>query len=80
MKRAHKLAKLLRRYSARQLAPRPPSGPIAWKNSGLHSIGSVGEPAEAPHTVKETHCLIDYERCNERPVGFGVLFHQTLRP
>jgi hypothetical protein len=54
------------------------------ERSSLHSIGIAGEPAEASRAVKEAHCwqpasrLTEYERGNERPTGFGILFHQTL--
>jgi hypothetical protein len=54
------------------------------ESSSLHSIGIASEPAEAPRAVKEALCrqpasgLAEHERGNERPAGFGVLFHQTL--
>ena len=88
MERAHHPAKLLRRYCSRwrhtapELQGRIQLGCV--ERSSLHAIGIAGEPAEAPRAVKEAHCrqpasgLTEYERGNERPAGFGVLFHQTL--
>src|SRR5680860_1117718 len=91
MEHAHQPAKPLRRYCSRQLAGVTPTPELLGRiqlgcveRSSLHSIGIAGEPAEASRAVKEAHCrqpasgLTEYKRGNERPTGFGVLFHQTL--
>jgi hypothetical protein len=54
------------------------------ERSSLHSIRIVREPAEVPRAVKEAPLLAtrsrlaEYERGNERPTDFGILFHQKL--